>query len=103
MTKRIAFLAALVTTAALFPSCALQAQQAPAGIRWDFNETSGAKAHDSIGNVDDAIEGFSWRVPGAEGNGLQFDGYTTRIFRPADKVPQLKGGFTVSAWVALNY
>jgi hypothetical protein len=102
MTKRIAFLAAFATVAALFPPCALQAQP-PAGIRWDFNETSGAKAHDSIGNVDDAIEGFSWRVPGAEGNGLQFDGYTTRILRPADKVPQLKGGFTVTAWVALNY
>ena len=100
MTKRIAFLAALAAVAALFPSHLLQAQQ---GIRWDFNETSGAKAHDSIGNVDDAIEGFSWRVPGAEGNGLQFDGYTTRILRPADKVPLIKGGFTVSAWVAVNY
>jgi hypothetical protein len=103
MTKRIAYLAVLAAVAVLFPMHALQVQQAPAGIRWDFNESFGAKTHDSIGNIDDAIEGFSWRVPGAEGNGLQFDGYTTRILRSADKVPQMKGGFTVSAWVALNY
>src|ERR1022692_3302243 len=76
MTKRIAYLAALAAVAALFPAQVLQAQQPPAGIRWDFNESSGAKTHDSIGNLDDAIEGFSWRGPGAEGNGLQFDGYT---------------------------
>jgi hypothetical protein len=73
------------------------------GIRWEFNETSGATAHDSIGNIDDKIEGFWWRVPGVEGNGLQFDGYTTRILRPASKVPRLKAGFTVSARVALDY
>jgi len=79
------------------------AQTRPNGIRWEFNESSGATAHDSIGNVDDAIEGFSWRVPGAEGNGLQFDGYTTRIVRAAKQVPQFKGAFTVSAWVAPNY
>jgi hypothetical protein len=80
-----------------------QAQTHPNGIQWDFNETSGASAHDSIGNIDDAIEGFYWRVPGVEGNGLQFDGYTTRIVRAAKQVPQLKGGFTVSAWIAPNY
>jgi hypothetical protein len=79
------------------------AQERPSGIRWDFNETSGTTAHDSIGNMDDSIEGFFWRVPGAEGNGLQFDGYTTRIVRPAKSVPLFKGGFTVSAWVAPNY
>jgi len=42
----------------------LDAQVRPTGIRWNFNETSGASVHDSIGNLDDAIEGFSWRVPG---------------------------------------
>src|ERR1035437_10063539 len=81
----------------------LQAQTHPNGIRGDFNEASGASAHDSIGNVDDAIEGFFWRVPGVDGNGLQFDGYATRILRPAKNVPQLKDGFTISAWVAPNY
>ena len=101
MTERIAFLTALAAVLALFPS--LKAQQPPTGIRWDFNETSTKTAHDSTGNLDDPIEGLTWKVPGIEGNGLLFDGYTTRITRAADKVPQLKGGFTVSAWVALNY
>ncbi len=81
----------------------LDAQAQPSGIRWDFDEASGASIHDSIGNMDDTVEGFSWRAPGVEGNGLQFDGYTTRILRAAGKVPQLKGGFSVSAWVALEY
>ena len=81
----------------------LEAQVQPSGIHWTFNETAGTSAHDSIGNMDDHIEGFWWRVPGAEGNALQFDGYTTRLVRAADKVPNLKRGFTVSAWVALNY
>jgi hypothetical protein len=80
-----------------------RAQAHPNGIRWEFNEATGATAHDSIGNKDDAIEGFYWRVPGVEGNGLQFDGYTTRILRAAKDVPLLKGGFTVTAWVAPNY
>lgn len=96
----------IVCGAALALLAALQvaAAQTPAsGIRWDFNQTTGATAHDSIGNMDDAIEGFYWHVPGVEGHGLQFDGYTTRIERKAEKVPLLKGGFTVSAWVALNY
>ncbi len=81
----------------------LEAQVESSGIRWTFNETSGTSAHDSIGNMDDQIEGFWWRVPGVEGNALQFDGYTTRLVRAANKVPDLKRGFTVSAWVALNY
>ena len=41
-------------------------------------------------------------MPGVEGNALQFDGYTTRLVRAANKVPDLRG-FTVSAWVALSY
>jgi hypothetical protein len=104
MTKRIAFLAGLSAVVALFPAQQLlRAQQPLSGILWDFNETSAKTVHDSAGNLDDPIEGLTWRVPGVEGNGLLFDGYTTRITRAADKVPQLKGGFTISAWVALNY
>jgi hypothetical protein len=81
----------------------LEAQVEATGIRWAFNETSGTSVHDSIGNIDDQIEGFWWRVPGVEGNALQFDGYTTRLVRAENKVPNFKRGFTVSAWVALNY
>jgi len=81
----------------------LEAQVQPSGIRWSFNETSGTSAHDSIGNMEDHIEGFWWRVPGVEGSAMEFDGYTTRLDRAANKVPNFKSGFTVSAWVALNY
>ena len=78
----------------------LDAQQP--GIRWNFNETSGRVAHDSAGDFDDMLEGFWWRVPGVEGNGVQFDGYTTRMVRPAKRVPRIDGAFSVSAWMALN-
>ncbi len=82
--------ALVVGMALLLTQTVANAQANADGIHWDFNEKSGASVHDSIGNVDDNVEGFSWRVPGVEGNGLQFDGYTTRIFRAADKMPQFK-------------
>jgi hypothetical protein len=101
--KRAAILAVLTALTALFPAhCPVMAQEPPSGIRWEFNESSGKSTHDAVGNLDDAIEGFWWRVPGVEGNALQFDGSTTRIVRAAGKVPRLKDAFTVSAWVALN-
>lgn len=97
------WMAALCAGMALPGALALVcAQEPPVGIHWRFNENAGPSAHDSLGNIDDRIEGFSWRVPGVVGNALQFDGATTRILRAADKTPHFKDGFTVSAWVALN-
>ncbi|HTM81537.1 LamG domain-containing protein [Asticcacaulis sp.] len=39
---------------------------------------------------------------GVQGNGLVFDGYTTRIVRAAADTPSLGDNFTVSTWVAFN-
>lgn len=96
--------AMLVVVAALAASgiCNSQVPSASKGIRWDFNESHGALVHDSLGNLDDHVEGYFDMVPGVEGNALHFDGYTTRIVRKAKEVPALGDAFTVSAWVALD-
>ncbi len=81
---------------------ALTAKSQQTGIVWHFDENSGATVHDAASGVDDSIEGYFLRVPGVSGKALSFDGYTTAIERPADKVPQPGRSFTVSAWVALD-
>ncbi len=72
------------------------------GILWKFDESSGSTVHDSIGGLDDPIQGYFARVPGVSGEALSLDGYTTAIVRPAGKAPKLGQSFTVSAWVALD-
>ena len=71
-------------------------------IVWNFDESSGAAAHDSAAGIDDPIQGFWRRVPGVRGQALEFDGYTTGVAREGKAVPALGNAFTVSAWVALN-
>ena len=80
----------------------LQSQKAPEGISWNFDESAGLVVHDSLGNLDDRVDGFWSRVPGLPGKALEFDGYSTRIVRVAKNVPPLGDRFSVSACVALN-
>lgn len=80
----------------------LQAQKASNGITWTFDEAAGSVVHDSAGNMDDQVAGFSSRVPGVRGKALEFDGYSTRIIRAAKDVPALGDAFSISTWVALN-
>lgn len=83
-------------------SAGVSAQEAPEGISWTFDEPNGAIVHDSTGNIDDRVEGFFRRVPGVQGQALEFDGYSTKIIRLARAVPHLADAFTVSAYVAIN-
>ena len=80
----------------------LYSQKASDGIAWTFDEQTGSLVHDSVGNTDDRVEGFWSRVPGVQGQALEFDGYSTRIVRAAKDVPALGQVFSLSAWVALN-
>ena len=34
------------------------------------------------------------------GNGIKFDGFTTRIFRDSKAAPEIHGGLTFEAWIA---
>ncbi len=70
---------------------------------WSFNEGKGSSCLDAVRQVRDKISGNWWKfLPGADGSGLKFDGFTTAIGREAAKTPRLSEAFiTVEAWVAL--
>jgi len=69
---------------------------------WSFESGSDQALSDSLVKNGDHLEGFWRRVPGVKGQALEFDGYTTGIWREPKDVPKLGNAFTVSAWVALN-
>lgn len=50
-------------------------------------------------NTSDYI-GFFTQKPGVHNQCMNFDGFTTTVVCPADKLPDLKNGFTVEAWIA---
>src|SRR5216683_6098334 len=70
--------------------------------QWRFNESQGPATQDDAGGAADNIAGLYKFVRGVAGNALQFDGYTTSIQRPWQRVPPITGGFTVDAWVPLD-
>ena len=55
---------------------------------------------DRASGARDLIHGHLRRVPGVAGDALLFDGFTTRVVRPAASVPPLTRGWTVEAWIA---
>jgi hypothetical protein len=71
-------------------------------VSWNFDEGSDEALNASLAQNGDHLQGFWRRVPGVRGNALEFDGYTTGIWRPAADTPRLGNAFTVSAWVALD-
>ena len=50
----------------------------------------------------DRVLGFQRFLPGPAGRALRFDGMTTHLIRPSERVPRLDDGFTVEAWVAIQ-
>ena len=79
-------------------------QAGPGGLvaHWSFDGGTGAETRESIAGIDDALSGNHRFVPGVAGQALVFDGYTTRVTRPADRVPKLGPDFTIEAWIALG-
>lgn len=87
---------------ALLPGMAL-ATAPPRSIEWQFAKDQGAAPVDKIGGVKASLSGEFAFVPGVVGDGVRFDGYTTRMVVPAASVgPIGRNGFSVEAWVALN-
>ena len=83
----------------------VRAQSAAPGAAvasWSFGGGSDDALRDSLARNGDHLEGSWHRVAAAKGQGLEFDEYTTGIWREAKNVPRLGNAFTVSAWVALN-
>jgi hypothetical protein len=66
---------------------------------WKFDNRS---ALDSASGMTDGLDGnFKFMAEGVRGGCLRFDGFTTRLTRQADKMPDLSRGFTLQGWVAL--
>lgn len=70
---------------------------------WSFARTQGASPLDGLGGAKASLSGYYAYVPGVSGDALRFDGYTTGMTVPyRDADAQIRNGFTVEAWVALN-
>ncbi|MCD6194177.1 MAG: LamG domain-containing protein, partial [Candidatus Aminicenantes bacterium] len=72
---------------------------------WKFDQIDKLKANkvlDTIGEIEDVIEGNFKSTRGVVGSALKLDGYTTCIVRDANNVPPLKDEFTFEAWLALG-
>ena len=67
---------------------------------WKFDEEAGKAAVDSVRKIGDAIEGNFKYVDGASGRCLRFDGYTTRVVRQAERVPEMVESFAIEVWIA---
>ena len=57
---------------------------------------------ESIKQAGATSDGFTWFQSGVARKAMGFDGIRTVVKVSAGKVPNLSGGFTVSAWVALE-
>lgn len=70
---------------------------------WRFDEGAGfATTETQSGKACDigGVEAY-WR-PGVSGTCLSFDSYSSAVTLPAAQCPNLKGEFTVSAWIAIQ-
>ena len=84
----------------LFSAHALMAQDTGLIAYWPFDSPAGVTAIEATKETQDKIEGNFSYVAGAHGNGIKFDGFTTRITRDAEAAPEIHGALTLEAWIA---
>ncbi len=93
----------LVLFCCLLPARALLAQNHAVDAQWPFAAGQGAAPLDAMHGERATLQGEYAYVPGVQGDALRFDGYTTSMTVPyRDADAQIRNGFTVEAWVALN-
>ena len=80
------------------------AAAAPAPVAaWHFESGAGGLTADAASGIRDTVHGnHRYEGKGARGNCLKLDGFATRVERAAHLLPELRGGFAVEAWVALQ-
>jgi hypothetical protein len=66
---------------------------------WPFDEASGTTVVEAIKQTKDVIQGNFSLVSGVRGNGIKFDGFTTRITRDSN-APEIQEAVTFEAWIA---
>ncbi|QYR22368.1 GH32 C-terminal domain-containing protein [Paenibacillus sp. sptzw28] len=79
---------------------------------WKLDEGTGTNAAEAVTGTTDPVSYYLntgvyqpsrnplWRSDGISGGALLFDGYSTWVKRPADKIPTPSKAITVEAWVA---
>jgi len=67
---------------------------------WRFDEGHGKVVVDFVGKHQDELRGYLFFAAGVQGNGLKFDGFTSRVVRKASETLRLTGAFTIEAWIA---
>ena len=71
-------------------------------LHWSFDSVEQGKTKEEVTGGLSAIDGNYRQLSGVKDKALVFDGYTTCVVHPAEKVPELKSDFTISAWIALG-
>lgn len=66
---------------------------------WPFDHESGNAVTDVAGHANDGIAGNFSFLSGVRGDGIKFDGFTTRIAR-SSHLPEITEGATFSVWIA---
>lgn len=69
---------------------------------WSFDLLEQGKVREVTTNELSHLNGNYRLVNGVKGQALIFDGYTTCVIHPAEKVPELKSDFTITAWITLG-
>lgn len=85
---------------AIFNAPCVVAQENGLVAYWPFDGAAGSPAKEATKQVDDKILGNFTVVGGTRGNGIKFDGFTTRIARDSHSAPDVEGAATFEAWVA---
>ena len=67
---------------------------------WHFDEGRARTTTEAVSGKQDQFLGHLMFDQGVRGNGLKFDGFTSRLSRPAKDLPKFGPALTVEAWVA---
>jgi hypothetical protein len=67
---------------------------------WHFDEGRGGTTTEVASGRPDPFVGHLMFDQGVRGSGLKFDGFTSRLVRPAKELPRFGPALTVEAWVA---
>lgn len=69
---------------------------------WKFDAINNNKLIDDISEVKDTLIGYRQLVNGVKGSSLKLDGYTTRVVRKSNGVPEFIDGLAIESWIALQ-
>ena len=84
----------------LIAAHSLIAQDVGLSAYWPFDSSEGSVALEASKQTADKIDGNFSFIAGARGNGIKFDGFTTRITRDSKAAPEIHDALTFETWIA---